>query len=891
MDDACVNELGQDICHLAKNPPRVDFSTLPRRVTQPYRDLINAQVDATVNNPLTSAARSSLNALVSKPSARVAAQRARDQDRYRQTLPRLRPSTKVLPDDVIDMARMVRASGVAYRSSYVTAQANLDTTLRQKDWVIDTDLSSREGLVMTRGGEIRVAYRGTDFKNMTDVVTDVTAILGAPDKLASQMRDSRLQIEAIRERYGRLPNELIGYSKGGHHALQMGDMFDVKSTTFNPLVGAQQLLRVSSTPHRIFRTTEDFVSSGLALGAKRNYTVQSIRPTIGYSDDPGSMHDMRNFISTDPRTTGGLEVMTNQLVRMGQRHAQMMTINALVEARERGMTFTDALLYLNKGHNAGEVLADGTLGPRVHASANFVRYWRAMGGEFTDVEAQAVARPGPPPQELSAEAQEMGLGETPSEAQVQALAQLSAQERAAYLKQSGGLLQQYTSQMEDATQPHQTVIRSYMRQAMPRSTSLATGAVGAVIAHATLQAIDPEHRLPTVAAEATEGAMAGGFGAGLATLVGASSSLGLEAVAGALAYIAAGESARAIDEALRRDGVSTQAAEGISATSAGAIGGVTASTTIAGMSILGSMAYGATFGEALGVLGGPAGVALGAAGGATVGLLIGGLGFVIASSQSHHESHDARIARQDAQQVIVDSYQQNLYERLSVLGRTPLEAEQMYEAALRTAGLDPTAVAAGGTSEEQQTIRAVEAQLGIPSPAAFQAQQLAAQYALVHRYDAGDPGVAYQQRFQDMRTRWAAYTAPLKARLAASLPEISANEASRILDMIVPANDSARFTRANAFFAIHEDPSDWTLPQLRAVISSIPLEANGSMVQALDGESLLHQILTLTPPQYLTQPASSSQPPPSVRPRQLVKNKQIIMLTQSINDRPGKTGG
>ena len=115
------------------------------------------------------------------------------------------------------------------------------------------------------------------------------------------------------------------------------------------------------------------------------------------------------------------------------------------------------------------------------------------------------------------------------------------------------------------------------------------------------------------------------------------------------------------------------------------------------------MAYGATFGEALGVLGGPAGVALGAAGGATVGLLIGGLGFVIGSSQSHHESHDARIARQDAQQVIVDSYQQNLYERLSVLGRTPLEAEQMYEAALRTAGLDPPTHAERRLGEEHRT--------------------------------------------------------------------------------------------------------------------------------------------------------------------------------------------
>ena len=100
-----------------------------------------------------------------------------------------------------------------------------------------------------------MAYRGTDFSNLNDVVTDAAAVAGV-ERLAPQMIESRAQIESIRAKYGRLPSELLGYSKGGAHAFEMGDRFGIKTTTFNPLVGRKQLMSRSNVPHQIIRTVD-----------------------------------------------------------------------------------------------------------------------------------------------------------------------------------------------------------------------------------------------------------------------------------------------------------------------------------------------------------------------------------------------------------------------------------------------------------------------------------------------------------------------------------------------------------------------------------------------------------------------------------------------------------
>ena len=148
-------------------------------------------------------------------------------------------------------AQMVRAGKTAYKQGFAAAQAELDAG-PLRGWTIDTGLSSSEGLVLTKGREIRVAYRGTDFTNVHDLVTDA-AIAAGYERFAPQLVQSRLQIEAIRSKYGRLPTELLGYSKGGAHAMAMGDRFGVPSTSFNPLSSATVLLTFDSSSRRSLR--------------------------------------------------------------------------------------------------------------------------------------------------------------------------------------------------------------------------------------------------------------------------------------------------------------------------------------------------------------------------------------------------------------------------------------------------------------------------------------------------------------------------------------------------------------------------------------------------------------------------------------------------------------
>ena len=112
---------------------------------------------------------------------------------------------------------------------------------------------------------------------MGDFLTDGLAFIGLEDA-APQMRESQRQIEAIQRKYGRLPDRLVGYSKGGAHALWLGDRFNIPSTNFNPLVGARQAVTISDTHHTIIRTMEDFASTSALVGQKHNYTVKGINP-------------------------------------------------------------------------------------------------------------------------------------------------------------------------------------------------------------------------------------------------------------------------------------------------------------------------------------------------------------------------------------------------------------------------------------------------------------------------------------------------------------------------------------------------------------------------------------------------------------------------------------
>ena len=492
---------------------------------------------------------------------------------------------------------------------------------------------------------------GTDWSNVQDVVTNATTAIGVEDRLSSQMRGSRQQIEAIVRKYGQLPSELIGYSKGGAHALAMGDHFKIESTTFNPWVARKQLLTKSDVKHTIIRTTEDPVSSMLALAkGKKNLTVKAIDPIQGLGD-PKSVHSLKQFTSKGNRQPGAIETLMHEGVQKGNMLAHLETLDAMKSGVEQGKGFTETLDAFNRSNGAVQrvdVLEDGSLGPRIHKEAGTVKLWRASGGTFTSSEqAHLESNPVPPPRQHSTEARAMGIGQELTSAQIDHVNSMSTEERAAFMRSQRAAVTSHMSSIDASVKPHETVIRSMM----PKTSSLATGVVSGLAAHAIMNTIDPDHKMNAVASEATEGAIAGGMGALGASALGASASLGPEILAGAAAYMAGAESSKAITSALIRGGMDEDTAEGIGGVSGGAIGGVTASAVGTAGTIGGAVLFGTEMGEAIGMVGGPIGMALGTLVGAGIGAAVGGIGYLFNHVGNHHHDDTPPPLEQAAEQA------------------------------------------------------------------------------------------------------------------------------------------------------------------------------------------------------------------------------------------------
>lgn len=609
--------------HLARGPPAVDFTTLPQRRAERRRD-----------PPPDDRIRRTLRAVdAALKGERIEPQKEEDEDPppFRMKMPALRPNTSVLSNEEVDKARLSRVSKTLYKEGLTSAQAEIDRgSLR--GWTIDGELSTAEGLVVRKGGQTKVAYRGTDWSNVHDVVTNATTAVGVEDRLSTQMRGSRLQIEAIVRKYGQLPSELLGYSKGGAHALAMGDRFKIETTTFNPFVARKQLLTKSDVKHTIIRTTEDPVSSLLALAkGKKNLTVKAIDPIQGLGD-PKSVHKLNQFTSKGNRQPGAIKTLMHEGVQKGNMLAHLETLDAMKTGVEQGKTFTQTLDDFNKSNSA---VQRRRVIDSLHKEAGTVKLWRASGGTFSPAEQTHLdTKPVPPPRQHSAEARSMGIGQELTTAQTDHVTSMSTQERAAFMRSQRAAVTSHMSSIDASVKPHETVIRNMM----PKTTSLATGAVSGLAAHAIMNSIDPDHKMNAVASEATEGAIAGGMGALGASALGASASLGPEILAGAAAYMAATESTKAITSALVRGGMDENTAEGIGGVSGGAIGGVTASAVGTAGTMAGAMLFGTEMGEAIGMVGGPIGMALGAAVGATIGAAIGGIGYLMNHVGNHH--HD-----------------------------------------------------------------------------------------------------------------------------------------------------------------------------------------------------------------------------------------------------------
>ena len=625
--DTCRGFKGEDICHLAKGVQKIDFTTIPALRKQLVEQTKQEAKQEAQQDERVKIAKQAVDAAFPKRK-RDASETAPS---LRVNVPRLKAKTQSLTNEEIKKAQMVRASKTAHDKGFAAAQEEIDSG-PLRGWRIDRELSNRESLVLVDGtnAEVVIAYRGTRFNNANDLVTDALAIMGK-ESAAPQIRASHAQMEEVRLKYNQLPSELIGYSKGGVHAMTLGDAYSIPSTTFNPLIGPSQLLSRSEVAHSIVRTVEDPVSVGLALArSKRNYTVKAIDTLYGI-DDPKTVHDLKHFTRAGARQPGGIDRLSKTVLLKGQELGHLEVLDAMKTGVEQNKTFTESLDDFNAGSGLQrvDVLEDGSLGPRIHEDSGTVKAWREMGGSFTESEqAHLAANLAPPPRAMSPEAQELGLDRDLTAAQKDFVKGLSTEERAQFMENKRADFKVHTDALDVKVQPHAELLKA----AMPKAGSLATGIVSGIVAHQIMEHVDPEHKMNDLAEEASEGAIAGGVTTAGATALGASASLGPEVLAGAAAYVAGAESQKGITKALQEGGMDEAGAEAAGDVAGGAIGGTTAAV-VGGAAVVGAATLaGAEVGEAVGIVGGPVGIAVGGVAGATIGAAIGGIGWLF----SHH---------------------------------------------------------------------------------------------------------------------------------------------------------------------------------------------------------------------------------------------------------------
>jgi len=305
--------------------------------------------------------------LIPKPSEQEKEKRKQNRENMKQTLflPVQRPSPNAseLTDEEIAKARITKASAIAHDSDMLRAQEYLDSDPKTKGYKIDGTLSNDDHLVVAKGDDIKVAFRGTKWRNINDLVTNASNVADR-DMMAPQNRKGAQVIEDIFEKYGIRPNELLGYSKGGNSALNIGDLTEIPSTVFNPSIGPNQIRSNSNVQHTVINTVDDPISIASYLRKKSNYNIKRIRSIQG--ENPLAQHKLSNFTQRGSNQPNGVEKMSHELIGNGQ----------------------------NLGH------------------VETVRYWQDAGGSFTPrEEAHLRMQPVPKKIPVSAEARSMGISD------------------------------------------------------------------------------------------------------------------------------------------------------------------------------------------------------------------------------------------------------------------------------------------------------------------------------------------------------------------------------------------------------------------------------------------------------------------------------------------------
>ena len=243
-------------------------------------------------------------------------------------LSNVKSNIKSVPVEVRQKAQMSKASGIAHDSeNFTDAQDYLDQM--EVPYKIDQQLSNQDSLVLVgdETGDIKVAYRGTKYKNLEDIKGNASIAYGA-DEGSPQYNRAMEQINKIKTKYKVLPDELVGFSKGSAIGMRMGEKFGIDTTNFNPFLGRGLINSIGNSKNTIYRTATDFASMGVALkGSNPNYDIKVI-DAVKDSISPLKAHSLDNFIDSKNVRYNSDEMLKAgaKVHQISSKHAEAETI-------------------------------------------------------------------------------------------------------------------------------------------------------------------------------------------------------------------------------------------------------------------------------------------------------------------------------------------------------------------------------------------------------------------------------------------------------------------------------------------------------------------------------------------------------------------------------------
>ena len=315
---------------------------------------------------------------------------------------RIRPNTDTIPEMTRQKAVMVRASSL-FDSNGGDAQSVNDYLENEGvDYKVSEKVGSTgESLVLENKfdpTDVKVAFRGSKMNNLQDWISNAKIAVGQEQRSFIGEKDTigeaRAKVQEVESIYGNKANELLGHSRGGAMALNVGDAEGINTTTFNAYIG-RNLARASETAaqHTAWRTTEDMPSIGLGFRQNlKNFKINVIRPAKD-SLNPIDSHKLKNFTEKKPPALSDNPELIENLIKTNinepvAKHAEAENIHRAISFKDgQGRILQSRDPY---NTNAKARKASGGIGHNVNDPSNY------------QIGEQILALPAPPPNQSPA---------------------------------------------------------------------------------------------------------------------------------------------------------------------------------------------------------------------------------------------------------------------------------------------------------------------------------------------------------------------------------------------------------------------------------------------------------------------------------------------------------